>query len=138
MQPDCPPTFWWRLGDGDAPAEPRRVRFLPSGKLAALGIHGSPIRHKPREPERHRLLAWLPAVDWPLSEREQAARQPWPRWGDPFGLALPRSSGSRKLEEDLEFELETATAQSRIRFGERLLIPAGLAGLAEEFASRDR
>ncbi|NQV10653.1 MAG: 50S ribosomal protein L11 methyltransferase [Cyanobacteria bacterium] len=127
MQP-LPPQ-WWRL-EMDAPAELEESLLW---KLAALGIQRVAIRHHPREPERHRLLAWLPAVDWPLIEREQLAAALAPL-GEPFGLALPPLHWQPQGEEDWSSSWKQHWQADPV--GQRLLIlPAWLA-LPQEFASR--
>jgi len=96
-------------------------------KLAALGIQRVAIRHQPREPERHRLLAWLPAVDWPLSEREQLAAA-LARWAIRSAWPLPPLQWQPQAEEDWSSSWKTALAS---RSGwERLLILPAWAGLA--------
>jgi len=89
-----------------------------SGELARACIQRS-ANHAPapRAGASPACLALVaPAVDLPLSEREACWRQPWPRLGDPFGLALPPPSGSRKLKKNWSSNWKQQTGKP-IRWG---------------------
>ena len=86
---------WWRL-ELEAPGELEESLLW---KLADLGVQRVAVKHGPSNPRCHRLVAWLPAADWPPSERQrlEAALAPL---GDPFGLSVPPLDWQQQDEED--------------------------------------
>ncbi|BBL86435.1 Ribosomal protein L11 methyltransferase (chromatophore) [Paulinella micropora] len=57
---------WWQL----EMIVPRELEESLIWKLDSLGIDRIAIAHSPENPNDLQLLAWLPIVDWPDSERE--------------------------------------------------------------------
>ncbi|MGA1573571.1 MAG: 50S ribosomal protein L11 methyltransferase, partial [Vulcanococcus sp.] len=75
---------WWRL---ELLALPELEESL-TWKLNALGIPRVALRHSPDQPQDRKLVAWLPASDWPESERQQLEQALQPL-AETFGLTLP-------------------------------------------------
>jgi ribosomal protein L11 methyltransferase len=120
---------WWRL-EMDAPAELEESLLW---KLGTLGVQRVAIRHGPRTPQSHRLVAWLPAADWPLIERQrlQAALEPL---AEPFALALPPLEWQEQGEEDWSSSWKQHWQADPV--GQRLLILPAWLGMPAEFSSR--
>ncbi|MCP9771287.1 50S ribosomal protein L11 methyltransferase [Synechococcus sp. Tobar12-5m-g] len=121
---------WWRL-EMDAPAELEESLLW---KLGALGVQRVAIRHGPGTPRFHRLVAWLPAADWPLIERQrlEAALEPL---GEPFGLPLPPQEWHEQGEEDWSSSWKQHWQADPV--GQRLLILPAWLELPAEFSSRE-
>jgi ribosomal protein L11 methyltransferase len=116
---------WWRL-EMDAPAELEESLLW---KLPTLGIHRLAIRSSPAAPEAHQLVAWLPEIDWPETERSQLTDALGPL-AEPFGLALPPLQWFRQSDEDWSLSWKQHWQPDPL--GERLLIlPAWLETPAE-------
>jgi len=86
---------WWRL---EMPAPPELEDSL-LWTLGSLGISRVALTHDPANPEQCRLLAWLPAVDWPEAERLQLAHALTPL-AETFALAAPELQWFAQHEED--------------------------------------
>ena len=86
---------WWRLELASLPELEESLLW----KLAELGIPRVAVQHRPETPSQRKLIAWLPAIDWPEPERQQLARALAPL-AEPFGLALPPLQWSQQADED--------------------------------------
>ncbi|MEY3735561.1 MAG: hypothetical protein RLZZ624_620, partial [Cyanobacteriota bacterium] len=64
------PLSWWRL----EMAAPEELEESLLWKLNSLGIPRVAVRHQPDQPRDRRLLAWLPAIDWPAAQRLELER----------------------------------------------------------------
>ena len=115
-----PTSSWWRL------------EIDPSGdleesliwRLETLGISRVAVKFKPDQPGHRTLLAWLPAADWPASERK-SLEQALCALAEPFGLELPQLSWQQQPEEDWSHSWKQHWAPDPV--GEKLLIlPAWL------------
>jgi ribosomal protein L11 methyltransferase len=93
-------------------------------KLPELGIVRIALRHRPEAPAERQLLAWLPEVDWPESERRELERALQPL-GEPFQLELPPIHWKRQPDEDWSLSWKQHWQPDPV--GQRLLIlPAWL------------
>ena len=111
---------WWRLQMA-APAELEESLLW---KLPQLGIHRVALQHSPEAPEQRQLLAWLPASEWPASERSslELALQPL---AATFALALPPIHWQEQPDEDWSLTWKQHWQPDPV--GDRLLIlPAWL------------
>ena len=125
-----PSSSWWRL------------EIDPSGdleesliwRLETLGISRVAIQFKPDQPSHRTLLAWLPAADWPASER-QSLEQALSALAEPFGLELPQLSWQQQPEEDWSHSWKQHWAPDPV--GEKLLILPAWLQCPEEFRNRE-
>ncbi|MCP9928957.1 50S ribosomal protein L11 methyltransferase [Cyanobium sp. CH-040] len=111
---------WWRM----ELACPPELEESLVWKLETLGIPRVAVRHRPQEPERRQLLAWLPETDWPDAERDQLELALAPLAAT-FGLELPPIRWQRQADEDWSLSWKQHWQPDPV--GERLLIlPAWL------------
>ncbi len=120
---------WWRL-EMDAPAELEESLLW---RLQSLGVARVAIQSSPGAPEVHRLLAWLPEIDWPEAQRRELVRSLEPL-GDPFALALPPVAWHRQDEEDWSRSWKEHWQPDPL--GQRLLILPAWLELPSEHADR--
>ena len=114
------PLRWWRL----EMAAPEELEESLLWKLNSLGIPRVALRHQPESPRDRRLLAWLPAIDWPAAQRLELERALAPL-GEPFGLSLPAISWFEQSDEDWSLSWKQHWQPDPV--GQRLLIlPAWL------------
>lgn len=120
---------WWRL---ELPAAPELEESL-IWKLNALGIHRVAVRHRPEAPQERQLVAWLPAIDWPETERSQleAALAPL---AATFGLPLPPLNWAQQDDEDWSLSWKQHWQPDPV--GQRLLILPAWLELPPEHADR--
>lgn len=101
-------------------------------KLPQLGIHRVALQHRPEAPAQRELIAWLPATDWPASERDSLAQALAPL-ADTFGLPLPALRWQEQADEDWSLSWKQHWQPDPV--GQRLLIlPAWLDCPAEHSA----
>lgn len=116
---------WWRL---ELPV-PDELEESLLWKLQDLGIGRVAIRHRPEQPQRRLLQAWLPAIDWPEPERRQLEAA-LARLAEPFELELPPLAWEQQAEEDWSHSWKQHWRPDPV--GRRLLIlPAWLQRPAE-------
>ncbi len=120
---------WWRL-EMDAPAELEESLLW---KLGSLGIRRVAIQSAAATPTQHRLVAWLPEVDWPEPERQRLGAELGPLT-EPFGLPLPPLHWQRQPEEDWSLSWKQHWQPDPV--GERLLILPAWLEPPEEHADR--
>ena len=120
---------WWRL---ELPCPPELEDSL-IWKLNALGIHRVALQHRPEAPDQRQLVAWLPAADWPSTERQQlpAALAPL---AATFGLELAPVAWREQADEDWSLSWKQHWQPDPV--GERLLILPAWLELPPEFADR--
>ena len=120
---------WWRL---ELPCPPELEDSL-IWKLNALGVHRVALQHRPEAPDQRQLVAWLPAADWPLPEREQlqAALAPL---AATFGLALAPLAWREQADEDWSLSWKQHWQPDPV--GQRLLILPAWLDLPPEHADR--
>jgi len=116
---------WWRL----ELAVPAELEESLLWKLGALGIARVAVVHDPRTPHSHRLVAWLPAVDWPDLERQRLAGALAPL-GEPFGLSLPPLEWQAQHDEDWSSSWKQHWQPDPVG-GRLLILPAWLEPPAE-------
>ena len=125
-----PSSSWWRLEiDPSADLEESLI-----WRLETLGISRVAIQFKPDQPSHRTLLAWLPAADWPASER-QSLEQALSALAEPFGLELPQLSWQQQPEEDWSHSWKQHWAPDPV--GEKLLILPAWLQCPEEFRNRE-
>ena len=125
MDPRGGPPSWWRL-ELDCPPELEESLVW---KLPLLGIRRVALQHRPEAPEQRRLLAWLPACDWPESQRSELAATLAPL-AEPFGLPFPDLQWHHQEEEDWNLSWKQHWQADPV--GQRLLVlPAWLEPPAE-------
>ncbi|MEB3265709.1 MAG: 50S ribosomal protein L11 methyltransferase [Cyanobacteriota bacterium] len=116
---------WWRLELDDVGELEESLLW----KLPQLGIPRVAVQFSPRTPERRRLLAWLPEIDWPDLQRRELERALAPL-AEPFGRPLPALEWQRQPDEDWNRSWKRHWQPDPV--GERLLIlPAWLEPPAE-------
>ena len=120
---------WWRL---ELLALPELEESL-IWKLNALGIPRVAVRHSPEQPQDRKLVAWLPASDWPDSERQQLEQALKPL-ADTFGLALPTIHWFEQDDEDWSLSWKQHWEPDPV--GQRLLILPAWLELPPEHADR--
>ena len=120
---------WWRL---ELLALPELEESL-TWKLNALGIPRVAVRHSPEQPQDRKLVAWLPASDWPESERQQLEQALKPL-ADTFGLALPTIHWFDQDDEDWSLSWKQHWEPDPV--GHRLLILPAWLELPPEHADR--
>ena len=120
---------WWRL---ELLALPELEESL-IWKLNALGIPRVALRHSPEQPQDRKLVAWLPASDWPESERQQLEQALKPL-ADTFGLALPTIHWFEQDDEDWSLSWKQHWEPDPV--GQRLLILPAWLELPPEHADR--
>ncbi|MGA0278731.1 MAG: 50S ribosomal protein L11 methyltransferase [Vulcanococcus sp.] len=120
---------WWRL---ELLALPELEESL-IWKLNALGIPRVAVRHSPEQPQDRKLVAWLPASDWPESERQQLEQALKPL-ADTFGLTLPTIHWFEQDDEDWSLSWKQHWEPDPV--GERLLILPAWLELPPEHAHR--
>ena len=120
---------WWRL---ELLALPELEESL-TWKLNALGIPRVAVRHSPEQPQDRKLVAWLPASDWPESERQQLEQALKPL-ADTFGLALPTIHWFEQDDEDWILSWKQHWEPDPV--GQRLLILPAWLELPSEHADR--
>ncbi|MEA5421611.1 50S ribosomal protein L11 methyltransferase [Synechococcus sp. CCY9202] len=120
---------WWRL-EMDAPAELEESLLW---KLQTLGVGRVAIQSHPDTPEQHRLVAWLPEIDWPAPQRAELERA-LAALGEPFDLVLPPLDWHRQDEEDWSLSWKQHWQADPI--GERLLILPAWLEVPPEFGQR--
>ena len=120
---------WWRL---ELLALPELEESL-TWKLNALGIPRVAVRHSPEQPQDRKLVAWLPASDWPESERQQLEQALKPLAGT-FGLALPTIHWFEQDDEDWSLSWKQHWEPDPV--GQRLLILPAWLELPPEHADR--
>ena len=120
---------WWRL---ELLALPELEESL-TWKLNALGIPRVAVRHSPELPQDRKLVAWLPASDWPESERQQLEQALKPL-ADTFGLALPTIHWFEQDDEDWSLSWKQHWEPDPV--GQRLLILPAWLELPPEHADR--
>ena len=120
---------WWRL---ELLALPELEESL-TWKLNALGIPRVALRHSPEQPQDRKLVAWLPASDWPESERQQLEQALKPL-ADTFGLALPTIHWFEQDDEDWSLSWKQHWEPDPV--GQRLLILPAWLELPPEHADR--
>ena len=120
---------WWRL---ELLARPELEESL-TWKLNALGIPRVALRHSPDQPQDRKLVAWLPASDWPESERQQLEQALQPL-AETFGLTLPTIHWFEQDDEDWSLSWKQHWEPDPV--GERLLILPAWLELPPEHAHR--
>ena len=120
---------WWRL---ELLALPELEESL-TWKLNALGIPRVALRHSPDQPQDRKLVAWLPASDWPESERQQLEQALEPL-AETFGLTLPTIHWFEQDDEDWSLSWKQHWEPDPV--GERLLILPAWLELPPEHAHR--
>ena len=120
---------WWRL---ELLALPELEESL-IWKLNALGIPRVAVRHRPEHPQERQLVAWLPASDWPESERQQLEQALQPL-ADTFGLTLPPIHWFEQDDEDWSLSWKQHWEPDPV--GQRLLILPAWLELPPEYADR--
>ena len=120
---------WWRL---ELLALPELEESL-TWKLNALGIPRVAVRHSPEQPQDRKLVAWLPASDWPESERQQLEQALKPL-ADTFGLTLPTIHWFEQDDEDWSLSWKQHWEPDPV--GQRLLILPAWLELPPEHADR--
>ena len=120
---------WWRL---ELLALPELEESL-IWKLNALGIPRVALRHSPEQPQDRKLVAWLPASDWPESERQQLEQALKPL-ADTFGLTLPTIHWFEQDDEDWSLSWKQHWEPDPV--GQRLLILPAWLELPPEHADR--
>lgn len=116
---------WWRL-EMAAPAELEESLLW---KLPELGIHRVALQHHPESPAQRRLIAWLPATDWPEAERASLEQALAPL-ATTFALQLPVLHWHEQADEDWSLSWKQHWQPDPV--GQRLLIlPAWLDGPPE-------
>lgn len=120
---------WWRL---ELLALPELEESL-IWKLNALGIPRVAVRHSPEQPQDRKLVAWLPASDWPESERQQLEQALKPL-ADTFGLTLPTIHWFEQDDEDWSLSWKQHWEPDPV--GQRLLILPAWLELPPEHADR--
>ncbi len=120
---------WWRL---ELLALPELEESL-IWKLNALGIPRVAVRHRPEHPQERQLVAWLPASDWPESERQQLEQALQPL-ADTFGLTLPPIHWFEQA--DVDWSLSWKQHWEPDPVGQRLLILPAWLELPPEYADR--
>ncbi len=120
---------WWRL---ELLALPELEESL-TWKLNALGIPRVAVRHSPEQPQDRKLVAWLPASDWPESERQQLEQALKPL-ADTFGLALPTIHWFEQDDEDWSLSWKQHWEPDPV--GQRLLILPAWLELPPEHSDR--
>ena len=120
---------WWRL---ELLALPELEESL-IWKLNALGIPRVAVRHSPEQPQDRKLVAWLPASDWPESERQQLEQALKPL-ADTFGLTLPTIHWFEQDDEDWSLSWKQHWEPDPV--GQRLLIIPAWLELPPEHADR--
>ena len=120
---------WWRL---ELLALPELEESL-TWKLNALGIPRVALRHSPEQPQDRKLVAWLPASDWPESERQQLEQALKPL-ADTFGLTLPTIHWFEQDDEDWSLSWKQHWEPDPV--GQRLLILPAWLELPPEHADR--
>ena len=120
---------WWRL---ELLALPELEESL-TWKLNALGIPRVAVRHSPELPQDRKLVAWLPASDWPESERQQLEQALKPL-ADTFGLTLPTIHWFEQDDEDWSLSWKQHWEPDPV--GQRLLILPAWLELPPEHADR--
>ena len=120
---------WWRL---ELLALPELEESL-IWKLNALGIPRVALRHSPEQPQDRKLVAWLPASDWPESERQQLEQALKPL-ADTFGLTLPTMHWFEQDDEDWSLSWKQHWEPDPV--GQRLLILPAWLELPPEHADR--
>ena len=120
---------WWRL---ELLALPELEESL-IWKLNALGIPRVAVRHSPEQPQDRQLVAWLPASDWPESERQQLEQALQPL-ADTFGLTLPPIHWFEQDDEDWSLSWKQHWEPDPV--GQRLLILPAWLELPPEYADR--
>lgn len=86
---------WWRLELAALPELEESLLW----KLGVLGIPRVAVQHRPEAPRQRHLVAWLPAIDWPESERALLEQALAPL-AETFGLTLPPLHWSEQADED--------------------------------------
>jgi ribosomal protein L11 methyltransferase len=125
MDPRGGPPSWWRL---ELVCPPELEESLV-WKLPLLGIRRVALQHRPEAPEQRRLLAWLPACDWPESQRSELAATLAPL-ANTFGLPFPDLQWHHQEEEDWNLSWKQHWQADPV--GQRLLVlPAWLEPPAE-------
>jgi ribosomal protein L11 methyltransferase len=120
---------WWRL---ELLALPELEESL-TWKLNALGIPRVALRHSPDQPQDRKLVAWLPASDWPESERQQLEQALEPL-AETFGLTLPTIHWFEQDDEDWSLSWKQHWEPDPV--GQRLLILPAWLELPPEHAHR--
>ncbi|MEN9768345.1 MAG: hypothetical protein RLZZ32_2305 [Cyanobacteriota bacterium] len=120
---------WWRLELLSLPELEESLIW----KLNALGIPRVAVRHRPEQPEQRQLVAWLPASDWPDSERRQLEQALAPL-ADTFGLSLPPIAWEQQDDEDWSLSWKQHWEADPV--GQRLLILPAWLDLPPEHADR--
>ena len=120
---------WWRL---ELLALPELEESL-TWKLNALGIPRVALRHSPDQPQDRKLVAWLPASDWPESERQQLEQALQPL-AETFGLTLPTIHWFEQDDEDWSLSWKQHWEPDPV--GQRLLILPAWLELPPEHAHR--
>ncbi len=120
---------WWRL---ELLALPELEESL-IWKLNTLGIPRVAVRHRPEHPQERQLVAWLPASDWPESERQQLEQALQPL-ADTFGLTLPTIHWFEQDDEDWSLSWKQHWEPDPV--GQRLLILPAWLELPPEYADR--
>lgn len=120
---------WWRL---ELLALPELEESL-TWKLNALGIPRVALRHSPDQPQDRKLVAWLPASDWPESERQQLEQALRPL-AETFGLTLPTIHWFEQDDEDWSLSWKQHWEPDPV--GQRLLILPAWLELPPEHAHR--
>ncbi|NCV92109.1 MAG: 50S ribosomal protein L11 methyltransferase [Synechococcaceae bacterium WB7_3xG_012] len=120
---------WWRL---ELLALPELEESL-TWKLNALGIPKVALRHSPDQPQDRKLVAWLPASDWPESERQQLEQALQPL-AETFGLTLPTIHWFEQDDEDWSLSWKQHWEPDPV--GQRLLILPAWLELPPEHAHR--
>lgn len=122
---------WWRL---ELPV-PEELEESLLWKLNSLGIPRVALRHAPESPRDRRLLAWLPAIDWPEQQRLELERALAPL-GEPFGLVLPAIRWFEQSDEDWSLSWKQHWQPDPV--GRRLLILPAWLSCPDEHADRLR
>ncbi len=120
---------WWRL---ELLALPELEESL-IWKLNTLGIPRVAVRYSPEQPQDPKLVAWLPASDWPESERQQLEQALEPL-ADTFALTLPTIHWFEQDDEDWSLSWKQHWEPDPV--GQRLLILPAWLELPPEHAER--
>jgi ribosomal protein L11 methyltransferase len=123
------PLSWWCLELAVLPELEESLLW----KLPELGIARVAVQHRPDQPGRRQLLAWLPASDWPEPER-RALEVALQGLAEPFGLTLPPLRWRQQADEDWSLSWKQHWQPDPV--GRRLLILPAWLELPPEHAHR--
>ncbi|MBM5827028.1 MAG: 50S ribosomal protein L11 methyltransferase [Cyanobacteria bacterium M_surface_7_m2_040] len=120
---------WWRL----EMAAPPELEESLLWKLPQLGIYRVALQHRPDAPQQRQLVAWLPASEWPDTERQHLAGALAPLAAT-FGLPLPEIGWTQQPDEDWSLSWKQHWQPDPV--GDRLLILPAWLDCPSEHAQR--